>query len=72
MNVFPYDSFDGRRRIGTRPGFVQIGDAGGDTNKKIQGCAAVEAFVNKGVSGVILKRRFVYCVGGAFFATQSP
>jgi len=66
MNVFPYDSFDGRRRIGTRPGFVQIGDA----DEKIQGCAAVEAFVNKGVSGVILKRRFVYCVGGAFFATD--
>lgn len=66
MNVFPYDSFDGRRRIGTRPGFIQIGDA----DAKIQGCAAVEAFVNKGAGGVILKRRFVYCVGGAFFATD--
>jgi hypothetical protein len=64
-NVFPYDTFDNRRRIGTRPGFIQIAN----TDTKVQGCVAVEAFVNKG-SGAQLIRRFVYCVGGAFYATD--
>ena len=69
LNVFPYDTFDNRRRIGTRPAFVQIADAGGVSNSGIQGCVAVECFVNKG-AGAQLIRRFVYCVGGAFFATD--
>ena len=65
LNVFPYDSFDNRRRIGTRPGFTLIGNGGA----KIQGAIAVENFVNKG-SGAALKRRFVYVTGGKIYVTD--
>ncbi len=65
LNVFPYDSFDNRRRLGTRPGFTLIGNGGA----KIQGAIAVENFVNKG-SGAALKRRFVYVTGGKIYVTD--
>ena len=65
LNVFPYDSFDNRRRIGTRPGFTLIGNGG----NKIQGAVAVENFVNK-TGTPELKRRFVYVTGGKIYVTD--
>jgi hypothetical protein len=65
LNVFPYDSFDNRRRIGTRPGFTLIGNGGA----KIQGAIAVENFVNK-TGTPELKRRFVYVTGGKIYVTD--
>ena len=62
LNVFPYDSFDNRRRIGTRPGFLLVGD----TTAKIQGSITVENFVSGS-----LKRRFLYVSGGKIFVTDN-
>ena len=62
MNVFPYDSFDNRRRIGTRPGFLLIGN----TTAKIQGSIAIENFVSGS-----LKRRFLYVSSGKIFVTDN-
>ena len=62
MNVFPYDSFDNRRRIGTRPGFLLVGD----TTAKIQGSITVENFVSGS-----LKRRFLYVSNGKIFVTDN-
>tara|TARA_X000000950_G_C13901850_1_gene655210 strand:- start:60 stop:2396 length:2337 start_codon:yes stop_codon:yes gene_type:complete len=65
-NVLPYDSFDNRKRLGTRPGFIQIANAGA----KVQGSVATESFVQTGGTTAVLRRRFVYCVGGAFYVTD--
>ena len=65
-NVYPFDAFDGRRRVGTRQGFLQIGNAG----SAIQGMITTESFVDKGGASPVLKRQLVYVAGGKIFVTD--
>ena len=67
-NVFPFDSFDNRRRIGTRQGFLQMGKPGA----AIQGMITTESFVTKTgfVASEILKRQLIYVSGGKIFVTD--
>ena len=64
-NVFPFDAFDNKRRVGTRQGFLQIGKPGSE----IQGMIATETFVNKGGTQVS-KRQLCYVAGGKIFVTD--
>ena len=65
-NVYPFDAFDGRRRVGTRQGFLQIGNTG----KSIQAMISTESFVDKGGASPVLKRQLVYVSGGKIFVTD--
>ena len=66
-NVFPFDAFDGRRRVGTRQGFLQLGKPGSE----IQGMTTSESFVTKtSDASVALKRQLIYVSGGKIFVTD--
>jgi len=67
-NVFPFDSFDNKRRIGTRQGFLQMGKPGA----AIQGMITTESFVTKTgfVASEELKRQLIYVSGGKIFVTD--
>ena len=67
LNLFPFDSFDNRKRLGTRPPFRLIGDAGAASG--IQGAISVESIVGKG-STAARKRRLIYVANGKVFATD--
>ena len=66
-NVFPFDAFDNRRRVGTRQGFLQMGKPG----SKIQGMTTSESFVTKTSDlSVALKRQLIYVAGGKIYVTD--
>ena len=66
-NVFPFDAFDGRRRVGTRQGFLQLGKPGSE----IQGMTTSESFVTKtSDASVALKRQLIYVAGGKIYVTD--
>jgi hypothetical protein len=64
-NVFPFDAFDNRRRVGTRQGFLQIGKPGNE----IQGMGTAESLVDKG-SEQVVKRQLIYVAGGKVYVTD--
>tara|TARA_A200000113_G_scaffold116056_2_gene104174 strand:- start:19016 stop:21424 length:2409 start_codon:yes stop_codon:yes gene_type:complete len=65
LNVYPFDSFDNKQRLGTRPPFRLIGNTG----QKIQGAIGVESIVGTGVS-TVRKQRLIYVTGGKIFSTD--
>lgn len=67
-NVFPFDAFDNRRRVGTRQGFLQIGKVPGAT-AEIQGMATSESLVDKG-SEQVVKRQLIYVALGKVYVTD--
>ena len=67
-NVFPFDAFDNKRRVGTRQGFLQIGKVPGAT-AQIQGMATAESLVNKGLQQVV-KRQLIYVALGKVYVTD--
>jgi len=67
-NVFPFDAFDNKRRIGTRQGWLQIGKVPGAT-AEIQGMATAESLVQKGLNQV-LKRQLIYVSLGKVYVTD--
>jgi hypothetical protein len=67
-NVFPFDAFDNKRRVGTRQGFLQIGKVPG-ANAEIQGMATSESLVDK-TSEQVVKRQLIYVALGKVYVTD--
>ena len=65
-NVFPFDAFDNKRRVGTRQGFLQIGKV---PSAEIQGMATAESLVDKG-SEQVVKRQLIYVAAGKVYVTD--
>jgi len=67
-NVFPFDAFDNKRRVGTRQGFLQIGKVPG-ADAEIQGMATAESLVDK-TSEQVVKRQLIYVALGKVYVTD--
>ena len=65
-NVFPFDAFDNKRRVGTRQGFLQIGKV---PSAEIQGMATSESLVQKG-GDQVQKRQLIYVAAGKVYVTD--
>lgn len=59
-NVFPFDAFDNKRRVGTRQGFLQLAKPG----STIQGMISTESFVTASDDSTSIDRQLIYVVDG--------
>ena len=65
-NVFPFDAFDNKRRVGTRQGFLQLAKPG----STIQGMISTESFVTASDDSTSIDRQLIYVVDGKIFVTN--